>query len=399
MLLPYASDRPPRNPPIVVPTLVLFHFALFGVIALLSLRNGNALVVWYANLSLIPGALRWYAPLTYSFLHDGVFHLSSNMLFLWVFGASVEDAVGWKRFLALYLSAAILTGLLQAGMAWAIPGGDRMTPIVGASGAVAALVGVFTVRFYRSRIRFIGLPWSIPAVVLLALVLFGEMTTTLWHLYHRLHGTAAPTTAHWAHIGGFLLGMVWAQAARMVRAGRYEYLAEDARLEMERGSPLTAARRWEAVLQAQPDNLEAEAELGRAWAMAGDAEQAEKHYRRAIEGLRECGKRREAVERYREWRRFDANAVLAAPEQLAIAGALEKAKDYREAIATLESLISAHPDARESEVAALRMGFLWLERLGDPEKAAECLRSFLDRYPQSEWKAYAENLLRTARKE
>src|SRR5947209_1240432 len=80
MLLPYASDRPPRNPPLVVVSLVLFHFAVFGVVALSILTRGpDPAVVWYANLSLVPESLSWWAPLTYSVLHDGAFHLSSNM--------------------------------------------------------------------------------------------------------------------------------------------------------------------------------------------------------------------------------------------------------------------------------------------------------------------------------
>src|SRR5437879_6171440 len=111
MLLPYASDRPPRNPPLAVVTLVLLHFAVFGVIALsIAARGTDLAVVLYANLSLVPASIHWWSPITYSLLHDGVFHLSSNMLFLWVFGGSLEDAIGRRRFIALYAGSAILTG-------------------------------------------------------------------------------------------------------------------------------------------------------------------------------------------------------------------------------------------------------------------------------------------------
>src|SRR5262249_27308343 len=153
----------------------LLHFLLFGIAGLvMRLRGPDGLVVWYANLSLVPASLRWYAPLTYSLLHEDTLHLAVNMLFLWVFGGSVEDALGWKRFLALYVGAAVATGLLQAGMTFAFPGADRTMPILGASGAVSAVVGVFAVRFYRSRIRFIGLPWRVPAIALLAVALLSE---------------------------------------------------------------------------------------------------------------------------------------------------------------------------------------------------------------------------------
>lgn len=400
MLLPYASDRPPRNPPLVVVALVLLHFLVFGLTALiLRVRGPGALVIPYANLSLVPAALHWYAPLTYAFLHEDIFHLSVNMLFLWVFGGSVEDALGWKRFLALYVGAAIATGLLQVGMTYAFPGADRMMPIVGASGAISTVVGVFAVRFYRSRIRFIGLPWRIPAVALLALTLLGEMGAALWQLTHSAPDSFGQTVAHWAHIGGFVLGMVLAQATRQMRAGKVEYLAADAALEMERGSPLAAAHGWETVLIAQPDNLHAQAELGRAWGLVGDKEQCRMYYCAAIAGLLKKGDKREAAARYQEMTGFYTDAALDAPEQFAVAGALEEQGDYPPALAAFETLLRVHQDAREAEMARLRTGVLHLKRLDAPDRAREALETFLDRYPQSEWRAYAEELLRAARRE
>lgn len=398
MLLPYASDRPPRNPPLVVVTLVLLNFLAFGLVALLlSLRGANAAVVWYANLSLVPASLQWHVLLTHAFLHEDVLHLSVNMLFLWVFGGSVEDALGWKRFLAFYLGAAVLTGLLQALFTRYLPGADPTTPIVGASGAVSAVVGVFAVRFYRSRIRFLGLPFRVPAILLLAVVMLGEMAAVLYLLLRPASGGVGQTVAHGAHIGGFVLGMLWAQGVRLMRAGRVDYLAEDAAREMERGSPLAAARRWEAVLRAQPDNLQAEAELGRAWALVGDREQSLRHYRRAIARLLKQGEKHEAAARYREMRDFHADAWLDAPEQFAIAGVLEEAGDPASAVDAFETLLQAHPNAREAEMACLRIGILRLKRLDSPDRAAESLQQFLARYPQSEWRGYAEELLRAAR--
>src|SRR2546423_14248488 len=126
MLLPYASDRPPKSPPLAVVCLVLVHFLVFGLVWLvLTVRGPAAPVIWYANLSIVPAMPHWYSFLTYAFLHDSALNVSANMLFLWVFGGSVEDAIGWKRFLGLYTLAIVVTGLLQAGMALLIPHADR----------------------------------------------------------------------------------------------------------------------------------------------------------------------------------------------------------------------------------------------------------------------------------
>jgi len=395
MLLPYASDRPPRNPPLAVVSLVLAHFAAFGWIALIIASRGpERAAFWYANLSLIPGSLHWYAFVTYAFLHEDVFHLSANMLFLWVFGGSVEDALKWKRFLALYFASIVVTGALQIGVTLLLPGADRMVPIVGASGAVAAVVGVFAVRFYRSTIRFIGLPVRIPAVVLLALAILLEMSAALWQIVQgRGAGLSA---AHWAHIGGFFLGLGFAQATRQMAHGRREYLAVDAARDMERGSAASATRRWEAVLRAEPDNMDAEAELGRAWAHLGDRAQSLAHYRRAVEGLLKQGRKAEAARRYREMVGAYADAPLASSDLFAVAGGLEEQGQYDAALRAFDQVARTAESTPEGEMASLRVGILLLNRLDQPERAIRRLSQFLTRYPASEWSAYANDMLKRA---
>jgi membrane associated rhomboid family serine protease/TolA-binding protein len=399
MLLPYASDRPPKNPPLAVVTIVLFQFAVFGFVALvMAVRGPESAVRLYAGMSLAPAAFHWYAPLTYSFLHESVLHLSSNMLFLWVFGGSLEDAVGRKRFLILYAGSAVIAGLLQCGMAAVIGGAARTTPIVGASGAISAIVGAFAVRFYRSRIRFIGLPLRVPAVLLVAGVMLGEMAFTLFQLTHRDSVSAGHTSAHWAHIGGFIIGVMWAQAARLMRAGRHEYLAADAAMEMERGSPLTAVRRWEAVLEAQPDNPEAEAELGRAWGTLGEREQSLVRYRSAIAGYLKASDKKEAAGRYQEMIGFFPGETLAPPDQFTVAGALEEQGENDAAEAALSALIEKHPGCKEEEMALLRSCQLLTKKLGKPELATTSLSTFLRRFPDSQWRSFADDLLREAKR-
>lgn len=395
MLLPYASDHPPRHPPLAVVALVLVHFLTFGLVALvITFRGPSSPVVWYANLSLVPGALHWYSFVTYGFLHEDVFHLSANMLFLWVFGGSVEDALKWKRFLLLYFAAAVASGGLQIGITVALPGADRMVPIVGASGAVAAIVGIFAVRFYRSTIRFIGLPVKIPAILLLAAAVLLEMGAALWQLVQN--ASSGLSAAHWAHIGGFFLGLGFAQATRQMTQGRHEYLAVDAAREMEHGSAASATRRWEAVLRAQPDNMEAEFELGRAWAILGDKPQSLSHYTHAITGLLGQGVKAEAARRYSEMISQFPDAQLPPTELFAIAAALEETGAFANAIRAFNRVATAAPDTRDGEMAWLRTGILYLNRLDRPDRAAATLTAFINRYPNSEWRSYARDLLKTA---
>jgi membrane associated rhomboid family serine protease len=389
MLLPYATDRPPKNPPLVVVALVLLNFVLFGIVALTLLkRDASSLVVMYANLSLTPSSLRWWAPITYAFLHEDVFHLSANMLFLWVFGASVEDALEWKRFLAFFFGAAIVTGMLQVLMTRIAPGADPTLPIIGASGAVSAIVGVFAVRFYRSRIRFIGLPIQVPALLLVALALASEMGAAIYKLVAQ--GNASQAVAHWSHIGGFVLGLAVAQLTKQYSAGRQEYMAVDARAAMEKGAPMSAVRRWEAILVTQPDDPDVHLELGRAWLGCGDRDQAISHFRNAIDRLLQAEKKNEAAGAYVELTRIDPKQALESAKHFAVAAALEELGDFRHAAAAFVLLVNQHPEAPETERALLRLGGIYLQRLDSPKEAAGVLAQFLERYPQSDWKSYAE---------
>ncbi len=392
MLLPYASDRPPGKPPVTVAAIVLIDFAVFGAIVAGLQLKGTEIVALYVNLSLVPTAFRWYSPITYCFLHAGVLHLSANMLFLWVFGGSVEDALGWKRFLGLYFSSAIITGLLQVVMERAINGGSN-GQVVGASGAISALMGIFAVRFYRSRIRLIGLPFSIPAIALLALAMGTEMAEVVWEFVNR--EAVLNAAAHWSHIGGFVVGIVAAQLLHLGKVGRNEYLSADAALEMEHGSPLTAVRRWERVLRVKPGDPAALAELGRAWALVGDKEQSLAAYQQAISIYLKSDDKSEAANRYLDAVERWNEVILNPPDLLALSRAFEENHRYEQALEPLRALSSEHPGTREAETAALRIGVILLRKLGRPEGAAIHLREFLNSYPNSEWRAYVNELLRS----
>ncbi len=391
MLLPYQSDRPPAKPPIIVVSLVLVHYAVFGLVALsMALRGTDGVVLLYANFSLVPAALKWYAPFSYSILHESVVHLSANMLFLWVFGGSVADAIGWRRFALVYSAAAVLTGLAQVGMAWAIPGAARDIPILGASGAVAAMVGVFAARFYRSRIRFIGLPWSVPAVGLLAAALITEMVVTGREL---LAGSSADSgVAHWSHLVGFFVGMVLAQSTRIMKEGREEYRAADVAKAIGRGTPLAAVRKLDEALRKDPANAAVRADLGRAWAAAGDAEHALQHYEQAIKAMLAQGNKRDAAARYRELAEEIENPGLSAGTLLLVAAALEDQGDAPSAYNALKSLMALHPAAPEAEMAMLRCASLLLKKLGKPSEAGAMIESFLAKYPESAFRSHAEGL-------
>jgi membrane associated rhomboid family serine protease len=153
-----------------------------------------------------PDAPTWLTPFTAMFMHGGLLHLGGNMLFLWIFGNNVEDSMGPAKFLLFYL----LGGLAAAALQVAI-GPDSLVPNLGASGAIAGVLGGYLLLFPRARvitvifIVFFFTIVELPAVLILGFwfveqILFG---------YFDL-GTAGESggVAYFAHIGGFVFGLL-----------------------------------------------------------------------------------------------------------------------------------------------------------------------------------------------
>lgn len=143
------------------------------------------------------------ATLVSIFLHAGFLHIGGNMLFLWVFGNNVEDHLGHVKFLLFYL-----TGGVVAALAHVFTHLDSVLPAVGASGAVAAVMGAYIVLFPRARVNVLVPIFIIFTVVQLsAIVVLG-----LWFLYQFLIGaqefSGATEVAWMAHVGGFVFGAI-----------------------------------------------------------------------------------------------------------------------------------------------------------------------------------------------
>ncbi len=151
------------------------------------------------------------------FLHAGWLHIIGNMLFLWVFGDDVEDRLGHMTFLAFYLVAGMVASLVQA-----VVDVSSIVPVLGASGAVAGVLGAYLLYFPRATVKvvipffiLILIPIPIPAVVMIGL----WFAQNLLAGYASISDAAAPdqATAWFAHIGGFVFGMLVALFAKLQR--------------------------------------------------------------------------------------------------------------------------------------------------------------------------------------
>jgi membrane associated rhomboid family serine protease len=139
--------------------------------------------------------------LSYAFLHGSWLHLAGNMLFLWVFGDNVEDAMGHVKFLIFF----ILCGI-AGGLAYAVMTPDPSAPLVGASGATSGVVAAYLMLHPKVKVwvlvtLLIKFPFQLPAWIVLG-------AYVVWNVFMVLGDTAVSQTAWWAHIGGLVAGAI-----------------------------------------------------------------------------------------------------------------------------------------------------------------------------------------------
>jgi membrane associated rhomboid family serine protease len=200
------ADRRPLHFPIVTALIIGANALVF----LLELAGGDAFINQWA---LIPAEIvaghRWVTILTAMFMHAGWAHILGNMLFFWVFGPEIEDVMGPVRYLIFYL-----LGGLAATVAQVVIAPNSTVPNLGASGAIAAVMGAFLITYPRDRIRTVLLlGWFARVTFVPAAVLVGIwFLTQLFSEVGALAQTQSGGVAYMAHVGGFLFG---AAAARL----------------------------------------------------------------------------------------------------------------------------------------------------------------------------------------
>ena len=158
--------------------------------------------------------------LTSMFMHGGWLHIAGNMIFLWVFGNNVEDSMGRFRFALFYLLGGVAAALAQVAI-----NPDATTPQVGASGAIAAVLGGYALLYPRARVLtlfffFFIFFFEVPALLLLGLWIFTQFLPAVGQLATpEIQGGGG--VAYWAHIGGFLFGLAAIKLFAKRRSSQY----------------------------------------------------------------------------------------------------------------------------------------------------------------------------------
>jgi membrane associated rhomboid family serine protease len=207
-MIPISDDNPPRHRPLVSWSLVAACVAVFLWQIGLSEREHDetVLAMAFTPERLFSGDLSLSVLstlITSMFLHAGLMHLGSNMLYLWVFGNNVEDAMGHTRFLIFYLASGVAAALGQGFFDQA-----SEIPMVGASGAISGVLGAYVLIFPGARVTVI-----VPLGILLyPLKISALFVVGFWFVVQLVQASLTdpgePGVAWWAHIGGFAAGIL-----------------------------------------------------------------------------------------------------------------------------------------------------------------------------------------------
>lgn len=230
-MLPLGDEGTPpsRGFPIVNVTLIAINVIMFLVQLSVGdkIDNGWSLIPREITTgvdltgpqSSMPGLVLYAAPLgipyltllTSMFMHGGWLHIGSNMLFLFIFGDNVEDNMGSLKYLVFYLLCGFGADLTQIVMG----GGNSIIPNLGASGAIAGVLGAYLILFPQARVRalipfgFFTTITSVPAIIMIGLWIATQLFSVFAVAEQAKGGGGG--VAYWAHIGGFLAGalLIW----------------------------------------------------------------------------------------------------------------------------------------------------------------------------------------------
>jgi len=338
----------------------------------------NTFLARYAFVPAHPTAISY---LTCNFLHVGWLHLIGNMWFLWLAGFILED--NWGR--AIYATFYLLAGAVAAQIhGWFHP--DSLVPMLGASGAVAALMGAFLVRFPKLKIEMfywifiVRGRFKAPALWLLP----------LWGLMELFYGSMsrqAGGVAHWAHVGGFAFGMIG--ALLLSRSGlehkvssaideKVSWSADPAIVQateaVEQGKPEEAIKKLEEHVASKPDSPDALVLLQQLhWRQGNSAG----HQDATVKLCQLHLKKQDGEAALRDYEEFQntGGQHLPAATWLDLCRSLEGQQNFDRAVAEYDKLATAYPKEKQSLLALMAAGRLSLKKLGRPAEALHFYRA------------------------
>ncbi len=360
----------------------------------------------------VPSKFNIVGLFTSMYLHGGWFHLIFNMLFLWVVGGALEDKWGIPLFIVFYHLGGVF-----AAFSHALADLQSVVPSLGASGAISAAMGAFLIRHFKTRIKFLFFlgfagKFSIPAWMFLPFWLAEQ-------LFFAATDTIGSGVAVWAHIGGFVFGVLFALFMGIlsieekylqpaVKPGEEEkvWKKEDAPVKqtldhnVEIGKDLMSKGKYNdaiisinAALHSNPYNLDALKLLYFAYLKIGEVQKGVSVAATMIEKLIIDRRYEDAVDVYREVKKADPTAVFAMRVQYNLGNAMKQLGHYSDAARVYYEYAVTYPDNQLAPKTLFLAAEIMMDNLGNKSNAVKILQYLNSRYPTNNHFHQAQQML------
>lgn len=375
MLLPLGTDRPRSRPALVTPALVALNVLVFAAASVLNRTDPDGFEYRLGLVALDPQQIRWWNFITYAFVHADFWHILGNMIVLVVFGPNIEDRFSRLGFLAFYLVGAAGAGLTHVCF--------EFGPVIGASGAIAAVTGAYLVLFPRTHVKcllflFVIGVYMIPAWWFIAFAIMKDFLTT----GAGLGGNVATL----AHLGGYAVGigvsmlLLWTHllepegydlfsiAKHANRRRQFRELAYAQQAAKGRAVPAQSDARTDALAEQRAKVSGCVSNQD----MAGAAEQ----YARLVARFSDIPKA----------------TVMSRRTQMELANHLFAVGEHRRAADAYGLFALEYPDDSETPRVRVMLALLSLRYLSDPDAARKALEFPLETLVDPEQRELARSL-------
>jgi membrane associated rhomboid family serine protease len=361
------------------------------------------------NYAFIPSQRKPITYLTSMFLHGGWLHLIGNMWFLWLAGFVLEDAWGRPVYAALYLIFGIAATQFYA---WTNTG--SIVPTLGASGAVAGLMGAFLVRFPKLQIEMAWVLWLGLRPRMYRFSMAAYWLLPLWLGSEVLSGTLfgiSGGVAHWAHVGGFAGGALIALALKAsgvehkLNEAVEQQVSLKAEPEIAEATELLDANDFDGAIaklvpyfEAHLDSIDACMLLEQAYYRKGSLPEYYDMAVKSIELYLKSNSSEAALNAFDDFVRANGDREMLSPATwIALARAAEASDRFDQALNEYKLLIEAYPEDRQSLQAQLAAAKVYMKRLNDPRAALKLLEAAsASKVPHLDWQPAIDAAIREA---
>jgi len=328
------------------------------------------------------------------FVHANFFHLLGNMIFLWMVGCNIEDDWSWKVFLGLYLISGVVACLIHAAV---FPKSN--IPLIGASGAIAGVMGAFMIRHYKTKIRFAYFFWFFFKPFIGTFAIYAGIVLPIWFLQQILLAgwSAGETgTAYYAHIGGFIFGATISTSFRFLGIEK-KYIApmvedsfeklklsqkmKEAYQKLDIGDTSAAMPLLLGVISEEPYNFDARLLLARIYFEKGHQNDALLMYKKAFEIILKRQDHDSIKSLYEELKEKNMLDKLSEKNVYILASYFEKIENYEEAVKVFGLYVYLFPKGNVRPKAIYHIYQLFKDKLNNEIMAQGALAYLNKLYP------------------